>query len=374
MRRSNSARKFRKYLLILFVVTMLAAGAGWVVYRWPEPPVIELRDARTALMAAREAEADKYAPGLYKNTSQLYEAAMTSWKKENERFLLNRNFVKTKVLAAKAAQTGKEATRKAVEKAHTLHQGTGVTLVELEKIKKNFERIYAPLPLSKSVRSNFSKGVLLLSEAKLARERSDLPLANEKLQKAKTLLVTSDSKARTMLEEYFSALPKWKTQVKTAIAQSASQNSPVVVINKMEHQCLLYEDGQLKNTFKVEFGPNWIGNKTHKGDMATPEGYYRIIHKKDQRKTIYHKALSLNYPNEEDRARYRTNVASGFLSRRQDIGGSIEIHGGGGRGFNWTKGCVSLTDRDIDVLYGTVSENTPVIIVGSLEPLEKYIN
>jgi murein L,D-transpeptidase YafK len=124
----------------------------------------------------------------------------------------------------------------------------------------------------------------------------------------------------------------------------------------------------------VEFGPNWIGNKTCRGDRATPEGIYKIVRKKDHRKTIYHKALAINYPNEEDKVRYRNQIAAGNISKRHDIGGSIEIHGGGGRGFNWTNGCVALTDKDIDIVYGMVSENTPVVIVGATDTLEKYVN
>jgi murein L,D-transpeptidase YafK len=213
-----------------------------------------------------------------------------------------------------------------------------------------------------------------MTEARLARERGDLQLAESKLEKARYLMSGSEKNAQKMLEDYFSALPRWRTLVKRAIDQSASQNSPLIVVNKMEHTCLLYMGGVLVKKFEAEFGPNWIGDKMYRGDKATPEGIYRVVLKKDQRKTIYHKALAINYPNEEDRMRFRENVSSGIFSRRLDIGGSIEIHGSGGRGFDWTKGCVALSDKDIDIVYNMVTENTPVVIVGAIDPLDKYVN
>ena len=31
------------------------------------------------------------------------------------------------------------------------------------------------------------------------------------------------------------------------------------------------------------------------------------------------------------------------------IGGLIEIHGNGGKGIDWTEGCIALTDKEIDI-------------------------
>ena len=50
------------------------------------------------------------------------------------------------------------------------------------------------------------------------------------------------------------------------------------------------------------------------------------------------------------------------------IGGLIEIHGEGGRGRDWTRGCVALANPDIDDLFRHVEVGTPVTIVGSDEP------
>ena len=99
-----------------------------------------------------------------------------------------------------------------------------------------------------------------------------------------------------------------------------------------------------------------------------------MIQKKDRHRTIYYKALLINYPNGDDRVRFKKNIDSHKFSRKTEIGGSIEIHGHGGRGFDWTNGCVALDNKDMDVVFSLARENTPVIIVGSLEPLEKVIS
>jgi hypothetical protein len=42
----------------------------------------------------------------------------------------------------------------------------------------------------------------------------------------------------------------------------------------------------------------------------------------------------------------------------------IELHGEGGRGNNWTAGCVSLANNDMDRLMSFLRVGTPVTIVG----------
>ncbi len=78
----------------------------------------------------------------------------------------------------------------------------------------------------------------------------------------------------------------------------------------------------------------------------------------------YYRALLLDYPNDADRERFAAAQRRGEIPRDARIGGLIEIHGEGGRGQNWTEGCVALSNRDIDDLFPRVSVGTPVTIVG----------
>jgi murein L,D-transpeptidase YafK len=94
-----------------------------------------------------------------------------------------------------------------------------------------------------------------------------------------------------------------------------------------------------------------------------------VTKKFDGGKTKYYKALLLNYPNDEDTARFNAEIANGSLPPSAKIGGLIEIHGEGGRGIDWTEGCVALTNREMDLVYRYVKVGTPVTIVGSMTEL-----
>ena len=107
------------------------------------------------------------------------------------------------------------------------------------------------------------------------------------------------------------------------------------------------------------------------GDRTTPEGIYRIIKKKGQGETKYPRALLINYPNEEDKRRFDHAKRAGIIPQNARIGNLIEIHGHGGKGSDWTDGCIALTDNDMEILYRACSEGTRVTIVGSLESLDE---
>lgn len=373
MKRTGKGKHTRRYLLMAGVPLILLTGV-WVWSRWPEPPVRELRSAAEALSAARDAEAAKYAPQLLGETIALFDSAMAHLKSENDRFFLSRDYSRVVEFSAIAEEKGTLAHNKASEKARNVHHTTANTLDELEKKTTQFKRIYSPLPLKKSVRESFNHAVMILSEARLAREKSDFHIAEVKLEKAEKLMHDAGSEASSMLEEYFSSWPHWNKIVEEAVSASARQGSTVIIVDKLAHQLRVYKNGKVSAEFPVEFGPNWMGQKLHKGDQATPEGVYQVTQKKDRRHTIYYKALLINYPNHDDRVRYRKNIDAGRFSHKLDIGGSIEIHGHGGRGVDWTNGCVALANKDMDVVFSQAGEKTPVVIVGSVEPLEKYIS
>jgi murein L,D-transpeptidase YafK len=184
------------------------------------------------------------------------------------------------------------------------------------------------------------------------------------------LITKSVSEAHNYLSDYFSSLSKWRRWAEETLAWSRNNNATVIIVDKFAHKCYVYHDGKLKKEFDAELGPNWIGTKQYRGDKATPEGKYHITKKKQRRETKYYKALLINYPNDEDKARYAANVKNGSIPRR-GAGNLIEIHGDGGKGINWTEGCVALTNGEMDKIFEMVSVGTPVTIVGSLRSLQE---
>jgi murein L,D-transpeptidase YafK len=135
----------------------------------------------------------------------------------------------------------------------------------------------------------------------------------------------------------------------------------------------LYLDGVKKYDFEAELGRNWVGDKKRMGDKATPEGVYKIVKKYQGRETAYYKALSLDYPNPDDKARFQSLISNGSIPAFSKIGSGIEIHGGGGKGVDWTEGCIALKDSEIDVIFNLVDPGTSVTIVGSTKSLDEIL-
>jgi hypothetical protein len=52
----------------------------------------------------------------------------------------------------------------------------------------------------------------------------------------------------------------------------------------------------------------------------------------------------------------------------------IEIHGGGGKGVDWTEGCIALTNSEIDLVFSIAKVGTPVTIVGSIKDISQILD
>lgn len=157
----------------------------------------------------------------------------------------------------------------------------------------------------------------------------------------------------------------WWTQLAgRAIDISRRQHIALLVIKELR-TLHVYERGRLTRRLAVDIGANSLNRKLYAGDRATPEGWYRVSQKKGRGLTRYHLALLIDYPNPDDRARYLKAQGAGRVPAGAAIGGLIEIHGHGGRGYDWTDGCVAPDDRDMQWLFERVSVGTAVAIIGA---------
>lgn len=134
-----------------------------------------------------------------------------------------------------------------------------------------------------------------------------------------------------------------------------------LIVTKGQRTMEAYSNGQLVKTYKISLGRNPLGDKQHQGDKRTPEGEYTISEKNPN--SGFHKNLGVSYPNTTDKKEAQ--------QLGLDPGGEIKVHGlrnGFGfigkfhRLFNWTAGCVAVTDDEIDELYRAVDLGTPIII------------
>jgi murein L,D-transpeptidase YafK len=132
-----------------------------------------------------------------------------------------------------------------------------------------------------------------------------------------------------------------------------------VLVEKSARRLTLLKNGITLKTYRVALGRAPVGAKEYEGDQRTPEGIYSIdFHKPD---SDYHLALHVSYPEQRDIDR---SAAQGLSA-----GSDIMIHGlPNGRGWigrfhrrrDWTAGCVAVTDFEIEEIYRTVPDGTPV--------------
>jgi hypothetical protein len=371
------ARRLKKKVKV-FIITFLASIPICVfgVFYWgtPEPPSQELNKARMAIAAARKTIEKDFIPPSLTDAESLYDSAMFYWKTENERFILSRNYSKSKTFAIRSEQKALISPKIASQNSNDFINSLERDLAAVKRDTAQIEQLYSRLPLPTAINKKYSKGIILLREAELNLEQKNFKECRKKLELAKSNLSEVAHHTKTLLDDYFSNLPMWKRWYDQTIRESAQNQSYALIVDKFAGKCFLVYSGKLKTTYSVELGKNWIGEKRYSGDKATPEGKYLVTKKKEGHQTRYFKALLLNYPNEQDKQRFQNEIRDKTLPRFARIGGLIEIHGGGGKGVNWTDGCIAFADHDMDSLFRIVPVGCPVTILGSLQSLFEVIN
>jgi murein L,D-transpeptidase YafK len=135
-----------------------------------------------------------------------------------------------------------------------------------------------------------------------------------------------------------------------------------VVVDKSKHKLYLYRGSKIEHKFSISLSRQ-KGRKLKAGDNRVPEGHYHITRRRCHRK--YYKMIGLSYPNSVDKRRAST--------RGVYTGSGITIHGqlfwnANGKGDrytlskDWTRGCISLRNRDMDIFWNSVPKGTPIEI------------
>jgi murein L,D-transpeptidase YafK len=155
-------------------------------------------------------------------------------------------------------------------------------------------------------------------------------------------------------------------------------------IDKSTRQLLIRRGTHIARKYSVAVGSGGRGDKQFRGDNKTPEGVYYVAGFNDE--SAFDIFIRLNYPNVKDgffglQRSLITRVEFDRIvdAQRQDalppqdtpLGGAIGIHGLGEetpRRLNihehrdWTKGCIALTNREIQELRNFVDVGTRVVI------------
>ncbi|MEX2124656.1 MAG: L,D-transpeptidase family protein [Woeseia sp.] len=134
-----------------------------------------------------------------------------------------------------------------------------------------------------------------------------------------------------------------------------------VVVWKAARRLTLYSGDDAIATYSISLGANPLGHKTWQGDSRTPEGLYTLDYRIPD--SQFYRAIHVSYPDENDLA----------AATEADVpaGGNIMIHGlPNGRGWigplyklrDWTDGCISVTNREMEEIWRAVPDGTPIEI------------
>jgi len=131
-----------------------------------------------------------------------------------------------------------------------------------------------------------------------------------------------------------------------------------IVILKSERQLFLLHNETILETYDIDLGFAPVGDKKIKGDGKTPEGSYTIDRRNPN--SNFHLSLGISYPDEDDIAEAR--------ALGEDPGGDIFIHGGptlfrDRNRKDWTWGCISVSNREIETIYAMVRDETIIDIL-----------
>jgi murein L,D-transpeptidase YafK len=137
-----------------------------------------------------------------------------------------------------------------------------------------------------------------------------------------------------------------------------------VVVKKSERKMQLIQGGKVVREYRIALGDRPRGHKMQQGDERTPEGSYVLDWRNPHSR--FHKSIHVSYPNARDLRFAR------FLG--QDPGGMIMIHGQPNhirsakikaeyRRRDWTDGCIAVQNHEMDEIWRSVRDGTPIKIL-----------
>jgi murein L,D-transpeptidase YafK len=168
-----------------------------------------------------------------------------------------------------------------------------------------------------------------------------------------------------------------------AAASAYAESTDVWLLVETEPRVLkvMQGDAEMEVFPRVAIGARGTDTDKSRGDKKTPLGEYRIGWVNENSK--FHRFLGLTYPNidnakrayrdgiigeETVRSIMRAEMEDGIPPQNTALGGQIGIHGLGAADrqihdvFDWTSGCIALTNDEIDRLYKWVRKGTLVVI------------
>jgi L,D-peptidoglycan transpeptidase YkuD (ErfK/YbiS/YcfS/YnhG family) len=187
---------------------------------------------------------------------------------------------------------------------------------------------------------------VIIKDEIIAKQGTQIETSRQEVKDKENQIITLQGKIETLKQKIFAL---------------RTEPADKVLIAKKKRRLTLLSKGEVIKTYKIALGGNPIGPKERQGDNKTPEGIYIIDSR--NRDSDYHLSLHISYPNEKDKMRAKELGVS--------PGGDIMIHGikngltlvrASQAEVDWTKGCIAVTDEEMEEIYKLVPNGTIVEI------------
>lgn len=146
-----------------------------------------------------------------------------------------------------------------------------------------------------------------------------------------------------------------------------NQDSLMVLVDKTNYLVAIIYKRQRIRQYKAVFGPDRLEDKKMEGDRMTPEGWFKVVSKRNHKN--WQRFILLDYPNHHSYENFRKHKSNGVIPSNARIGGSIGFHGTLKStaemidyGIGWTDGCIALKPEDIEDLYLFLQPGTRVYV------------
>lgn len=146
-----------------------------------------------------------------------------------------------------------------------------------------------------------------------------------------------------------------------------NRDSVLVLVEKSNYLVAIVYKRKRIRQYRAVFGPTPLVDKMMAGDRNTPEGWFKIISKKEH--SNWQKFILIDYPNEQSYSKFNKRKQEGLIPSGASIGNSVGIHGtftSGVKmvdwGMGWTDGCVAMKPEDINDFYRFVWPGTRVFV------------
>jgi hypothetical protein len=372
--------RIRKRALILAVLAGVVALAVLatlpIVLGRTDPPVFTRSAAVKAVQEARTARAGDWAYDLLRDAEITLDGALLEYRRQETRFISLRNFGEARIRLRLAREKAETARNVAVRLEDDARTDAETVVGEAVAALAGAEDLAHSVRMDRQSRRHLQEARSQVAQARVFFQSGDFLRARDLARDGAENAAESVEGAVRLASRYVDAahVQQWRNWVEETVQWSRRTGGVALVVNKEKRLLTLYHGGNAVKTYRADIGRNSLHNKLRAGDDATPEGRYRIVTKKGRGSSRYYKALLLDYPTSEDRKRIEAAKRNGEVAAGARPGGLIEVHGEGGRGENWTNGCVALSNDDMDEVFARVAEGTPVTIVGGVGEGGVYSN